>query len=219
MDLKRALKAAAYTTAKGAFGALLRPYFRVRVIGGENLPAEGGVLVAANHASFADPLVLGAFLRRRLWFIMAEEQYRKPVVHLFSRLMDVIPVQSGAAFQLAPIKKALSLLKGGRVVAIFPEGRRSGTGKLLPGQPGLGLLAARAQVPILPVAIAGMREAYPVGQKIPKPGRVTLYVGKPLTELSRLKPEDLSARVMNALADLLESNGHGDYLEASPAGG
>jgi hypothetical protein len=64
-----------------------------------------------------------------------------------------------------------------------------------------------------------MREAYPVGQKIPKPGRVTLYVGKPLTELSRLKPEDLSARVMNALADLLESNGHGDYLEASPAGG
>jgi 1-acyl-sn-glycerol-3-phosphate acyltransferase len=209
---------AAYASAKVFFGALLKPYFRVRVIGAENLPREGGLLVAANHASYADPLVLGAFLRRRLWFIMAEEQFRKPVVHLFSRLMDVIPVKAGAAFQLGPIRRALGLLKAGKVVAIFPEGRRSASGKLLPGQPGLGLLAGRAGVPILPVAITGTREAYPVGQRFPRPGKVRLYVGKPLTDLARLSPEELAERVMEAIADLLETHGHADYLDEAHAG-
>ncbi len=92
------------------------------------MPARGGFLLAANHFSFADPVILGSMLPRRLWFVMAEDQFEKPLLKSFSRLMDVIPVQAGAAFRLGPIRKCLSVLKAGRVVAIFPEGRRSSEG-------------------------------------------------------------------------------------------
>jgi 1-acyl-sn-glycerol-3-phosphate acyltransferase len=68
------------------------------------------------------------------------------------------------------------------------------------------------------VAITGTREAYPVGQRFPRPGKVRLYVGKPLTDLARLSPEELAERVMEAIADLLETHGHADYLDRAHAG-
>jgi 1-acyl-sn-glycerol-3-phosphate acyltransferase len=190
----------------------LVPFFRVRVVGRDNVPRRGGLLLAANHFSFVDPLVLGTFLPRRLWFVMAEDQFKKPVNHAFGRLMDVIPIKAGAAFKLAPIRKCLTLLKHGRSVAIFPEGQRSKTGSLLPAMPGLGVLAARSGAPILPVAIAGTREAYPVGQKFPRPGKVTLFVGQALKPAAGTPADEIAQKAMAAIADLLRSNGHGDYL-------
>src|SRR5512135_1791421 len=115
--VKPALKTLSYAFAKALSYPLMRLYFRVSVRGRDHLPKKGGFLLAANHFSFVDPLVLGAMLPRRLWFVMAEDQFDKPGVHLFSRLMDVIPVQAGAAFRLGPIRKCLAVLKKGRVVA------------------------------------------------------------------------------------------------------
>ncbi len=217
--MRRITKKISYLFAKVVFGALALFYFRVGVQNGKNIPGEGGFLLAANHFSFVDPLILGAFLRRRLWFIMAEDQFEKPLVHAFSRLMDVIPVKAGAAFKLAPIRKALKLLKQGRAVAIFPEGQRSSTGRLLPPQPGLGVLATRGGVPVVPVAIAGTREVYPVGRRFPRPGRVTLYVGEPLEDLAGLDPDEIGRRAMAAIADLLRSHGHADYVDQPDAAG
>ena len=127
--------------------------------------------------------------------------------------MDVVPVKAGAAFRLGPIRKCLSVLKSGRVVAIFPEGRRSNTGTLLPPMPGVGVLAARARVPVIPVAIAGTREAYPLGRRFPKPGKVVLLVGEPLSGLEGLSPDAVAQKAMDAIGDLLVQNGFGDYVE------
>lgn len=217
--MRRFTKKISYLFAKVVFGGLALVYFRVGVRDGKNIPKEGGFLLAANHFSFVDPLILGAFLRRRLWFIMAEDQFEKPIVHAFSRLMDVIPVKAGAAFKLAPIRKALKLLKQDHAVAIFPEGQRSSTGRLLPPQPGLGVLATRGNVPVIPVAIAGTREVYPVGRRFPRPGRVTLYVGEPLEDLAGLDPEEIGQRAMAAIADLLRAHGHSDYVDEPEAAG
>lgn len=208
------LKTLSYLFAKVLFTALFVPYFRVRVVGRANVPRKGGVLLAANHFSFVDPLILGCFMPRRLWFVMAEDQFVKPVVHAFSRLMDVVPVKAGAAFKLAPIRKCLSLLKHGKVVAIFPEGRRSKSGSLLPAMPGLGVLASRSGAPVLPVAIVGTREAYPPGRRLPRPGKVTLYVGQVLTPRRDAPADEVAASAMTAIAELLRSNGHADYLGA-----
>jgi 1-acyl-sn-glycerol-3-phosphate acyltransferase len=216
--VKPALKTLSYACAKALSYPLMLLYFRVRVRGGARLPRKGGFLLAANHFSFVDPLILGAMLPRRLWFVMAEDQFDKPGVHLFSRLMDVIPVQAGAAFKLGPIRKCLSVLRGGRVVAIFPEGRRSPTGRILPPMPGVGVLAGRAGVPVIPVAIGGTREAYPPGRRFPRPGKVTLVVGEPLTGLDALSPEEVARRAMDAIAGLLVANGYSDYVEATPCG-
>jgi 1-acyl-sn-glycerol-3-phosphate acyltransferase len=213
--IKSLLKKVSYALSKVFFGTLLGIYFRVRVRGRKNIPKDGGFLLAANHFSFADPLILGAFLPRRLWFVMAEDQFARPVVHHFSRLMDVIPVRTGAAFQLSAVKKVLHRLRRGHGVAIFPEGRRSQTGKLLPPLPGVGVFASRGGVPVVPVAIVGTREAYPVGCAIPRPKRVTLYVGEPLKGLGSLAPEAIAQRVMEAVAELLRRNGHADYVDGA----
>lgn len=211
-DFKSALKTVSYVGAKAFFWPLFRLYFRVRVKGGERVPPRGAFLLAANHFSFADPLILGCFLRRRLWFVMAEDQFEKPIVKTFSRLMDVVPVKAGAAFQLSAVRRILGLLKHGRAVAIFPEGRRSDTGGLLDPQPGLGVFASRAEVRVVPVAIVGTREAYPPRRRYPRPGRVTLHVGEPITFPRDTLPETIARRSMEAIAAILRDAGHSDYL-------
>jgi 1-acyl-sn-glycerol-3-phosphate acyltransferase len=213
--LKPALKTLSYACAKAILYPILLVYFRVRVVGRKRLPRRGGFLLAANHFSFVDPLVLGCMLPRRLWFVMAEDQFERPGLKSFSRLMDVIPIKAGAAFRLGPIRKCLSVLKRGHVVAIFPEGRRSQTGRLLPPMPGVGVLAGRAGTPVIPVAIAGTREAYPPGRRLPRPSKVTLIVGEPILGLEASSPEEVAGRAMDAIAKLLVTNGYGDYVETA----
>lgn len=213
--VKPALKTLSYALAKAISYPLMLLYFRVGVLGRAHLPRKGGFLLAANHFSFVDPLILGAMLPRRLWFVMAEDQFDKPGIRSFSRLMDVIPVKAGAAFRLGPIRKCLSMLRSGHVVAIFPEGRRSQTGRILPPMPGVGVLASRAGTPVIPVAIAGTREAYPPGRRFPRPGKVHLIVGEPLAGLDALSPEEVAQKAMDAIAALLVANGYSDYVEAA----
>jgi 1-acyl-sn-glycerol-3-phosphate acyltransferase len=210
--LKATMKFLAYLAAKAIFLPIALIYFRTGVKGRHRLPGSGGFLLAANHFSFADPLILGAVLKRRLWFVMAEDQFEKPIVKTFSRLMDVVPVRAGAAFRLGPIRKCLTLLKQGRAVAIFPEGQRSKTGGLLPAMPGLGVMASRSGAAVVPAAIVGTREAYPAGRRFPRPGKVRIYLGEPLRDLRGMDPDEVTQRVMEAIARLLKDNGHPDYV-------
>ena len=212
LRLKPLLKTVSYAFAKVGFTALFLPYFRVEVAGRRNLPRRGGFLLAANHFSYVDPLLLGCFLGRRLWFVMAEDQFEKPIVHGFGRLMDVVPMKTGAAFQMGGVKKILTLLKHGRGVAIFPEGQRSKTGGMLPPQSGVGVFAARARVPVVPAAIVGTREAYPPSSAFPRPGKVKIYVGEPMRFGEKTTPEEIASGVMEAIAALLREHGYEDYI-------
>lgn len=217
--VKEVLKTLSYLVAKAIMFPTLFLYFRVGVKGRERLPRKGPFLLAANHFSFVDPLILGAMLPRRLWFVMAENQFERPGLRTFSRLMDVVPVKAGAAFRLGPIRKCLSVLRRGRVVAIFPEGRRSNTGMLMPPMPGVGVLASRAGVPVIPVAIAGTREAYPLGRRFPRPCKVSLLVGEPLFGLEGLSADAVAQRAMDAIGQLLVQNGFEDYVESGASRG
>ena len=129
---------------------------RWKVEGAANLPPEGGVIVVANHRSYWDPVVLGAALRRRVYFMAKEELFKIPVFGILLRLLGAFPVRR-ESFDRRAFKVALDYLMRGRVVGIFPEGRRSHAGRLLSPQPGAVFLALKAGTPVVPVGLIGTR--------------------------------------------------------------
>jgi long-chain acyl-CoA synthetase len=185
---------------------LMRLVFRLRTIGLEHLPNEPWVL-APNHASFLDPLVLCAALgRRRLersyWGGWTGVAFANPVMRGVSRLGRVLPVdpERGAGSSLA---LAAAVLKRGNCLIWFPEGERSLTGKLLPFRPGIGLLLTRFPRPIVPVFIQGTFEAWPRGRLWIRPTPVTVTFGTPLDPRQLVgpgsPPEEAARRIVQAL--------------------
>ncbi len=175
---------------------------RWKVKGRTNLPPEGGVIVIANHQSYWDPLVLGAALPRRVFFMAKEELFRIPVFGTVLRLVGAFPVKR-ESFDRKAFKMALDYLMRGRVVGIFPEGRRSHTGQFLPPQPGAVFLALKAGAPLVPVGLVGTRGVF---------GRVTVRVGNPFFlysetgKPSRAEIEDGGAKITAAIAALTGAN-------------
>jgi 1-acyl-sn-glycerol-3-phosphate acyltransferase len=211
--VKERIKSLSYYIAKLLVGAFVYPYFRPQVIGRHNLPRKGAFLLAANHMSYWDPMILGVVLSRRIWFIMAADQFQRPIVHTFSRLMDVLPVErEGSGTLLRTIRRSVEFLQSGRAVGIFPEGRRSRTGRLLPPERGLGLISKQARVPVIPVAIVGTREAMPPGVRFPRPHRVTVIVGEPVDFPTPCPTKEKPRLTMEAIAEMMRKTGHWDYV-------
>lgn len=155
--------------------------FRFRVEGLEHYPA-GPAVIVANHPSALDPLFLAAAVPERVLFIAAEEFLSLPAVGWVIRTYGCITVRRGEV-DAGAIREALRALADGRKVVVFPEGRVSPQPSQ--GRRGAALLAARAQVPIVPVAMVGTGRAFPLGARLPRPARVTVLVGPPLP-----RPED-----------------------------
>jgi 1-acyl-sn-glycerol-3-phosphate acyltransferase len=169
--------------------ALLR--IRVEIEGAENLPRTPGVIVASNHLSIADPLLIsGAVQRlaaRRVRYMAKAEALGWPVLGRLLTAYGGFGVRRGQADREA-YRLALSVLGSGDWLGLAPEGTRSRTGALAEPKPGAILLAQRAGSTIVPVGIAGSERVWPVGAKLPRPfSRVTLRFGKPIT------PEELAA--------------------------
>lgn len=159
----------AYWLAWVLLQVLLPILRRWKVDGADNLPREGGAMVVANHQSYWDPLVLGAALPRRVYYMAKEELFRVPVLAWLIRVWGAFPVRR-EGFDRKALKTATDYLMRGHVVGIFPEGQRSHTGQLLPAQPGAAILALKTGVPVVPVALIGTRGVC---------GKVRVRVGKP----------------------------------------
>lgn len=159
--------------------ALLRLLFRFRVEGLEHLPAGPAVLVA-NHPSALDPLFLAAAVPDRLLFLAAAEFFALPAVGWAMRIYGCIPVRRGEV-DAAAVRGALLALEGGRKVAVFPQGRVTPHPNGRPGLRGAALLASRAGVPVVPIALAGTGRVFPLGAWLPRPGRVAVRIGPPLS--------------------------------------
>lgn len=156
---------------------LLKLLFRFRTRG-DPTPREGPLIVAANHASFLDPVVLQAGVGRRLHFLMTSLYYFHPLLNRYARAMRCIPVMEGKMNREA-LASGLEVLAAGRCVGVFPQGEIRPEGDLSGGMRGVALLAARARVPVLPVRIRGTGEALPKGGRVPRLVRITLHRGAP----------------------------------------
>jgi len=141
---------------------LFRPLFRVRRVGlASPLPARG-VLLCPNHQSYLDPALVQLVVRRHLMFVMTNDFYAVPFARGFFRLVGAIPVARGR-MAYRSMRRAAALLRLGRTVVVFPEGRLSLDGSLHRFQRGIGLLARRGRAPVVPVAIDGSLQAWPRG--------------------------------------------------------
>lgn len=154
-----------------------KAYLGFEVIGAENLPENGGVLVVPNHASNLDPTTIAAGLNREVHFLAKEELFTG-VLGKFLRKVNAHPLKRSGIDRTA-FRMCREILKQGHVLMLFPEGQRTKTGELLEAKPGAALIAAQANVPLVPAYISGTLESMPTGASFAKPGKVRVFFGKP----------------------------------------
>ena len=161
---------------------LYRMLWRVRVEGGERLPRQGPAILAANHVSFFDSVVLIMTVRRTLSFVGKVEYLDSWTTRRLMPAMGMIPVdRSDGRRAIAALKLAAGVLKAGSMFAIYPEGTRSPDGALHAGHTGVAYLSMATGVPIVPAGIVGTNRVQPPGTRVPRPFRpVTVRFGSPI---------------------------------------
>jgi 1-acyl-sn-glycerol-3-phosphate acyltransferase len=153
-------------------------WFRYRVEG--QIPDTGGLLVAANHASYLDIPLLGCGMKRRAWYLGRSDLFPVPVLNGILRSLGWIPVRMGRLDREA-FGKAISLIRAGEVVVIFPEGGRSRDGHLRQPKAGIGVIVSQTGCPVVPAYLKGTFDVLPTGARWPRCRQVTVRFGDPIT--------------------------------------
>lgn len=193
---------------------------RWKVYGREHVPPTGPVVLIANHIHLADPVLLMLAFPRHITFLAKEELFRMPFVGMIMRDGGMFPVaRAGSLQQLKDVmRQAENLLREGRVLALFPEGRRSHTGVLQPAKPGAAALSLHTGAPVVPVAIIGTEQLTRRWWWLRRP-RVTVTIGAPLhlstTEerLGRSESARLTTELMLSIARMLPPQQRGAYAD------
>jgi 1-acyl-sn-glycerol-3-phosphate acyltransferase len=177
-------------------------FFRVRVYGQNHVPAQGGVLIASNHQSYLDPILLGAGLERPLCYMARDSLFRHPLFGALIRRLNAFPVNQERP-GTAVIREAVRRVRAGWCLTIFPEGTRTFDGRFGRIRPGALVIAERGRVPMVPAVIEGAFEAWPRGGR-PRPGRISVLFGKPISveEQARLSRNELVERLQDELVTL-----------------
>ena len=163
-----------YTILKPILWVLFKLGLRLNVEGTENIPQEGPLVIASNHLSLLDPPVIGVAATRKVHF-MAKQELFVPILGDIYKALGAFPVRRGGADRAA-IKHGIDILKDNKVLAIFPEGTRSKTGKLGKAEPGALMMASKAMATIVPCCVMGT-DYRRQGRIWPK---VTVRFGKPI---------------------------------------
>jgi len=128
--------------------------FRIRISGQEHIPTSGGFILATNHRSNFDPLLVGSWSTRQMYFLAKKELFRNPVFGGLIRRTNALPVNRGAVDRDG-LKMCADVVHKGFGLTIFPEGTRSRTTEFLPAKPGIGMIACQAGCPIVPGYVHG----------------------------------------------------------------
>jgi 1-acyl-sn-glycerol-3-phosphate acyltransferase len=189
--------------------------YRVRAYGAENLPAQGGYVLAGNHVSYLDPMLLWCITNPPTHFMARDNLFSKPFIGWALPRLWSFPIARASADRTA-IARATNLLKAGEVVGIFPEGTRRAPGELEAGtseaHAGVAFIALRAGVPVVPVGISGTEDALPRGAKIPRFPQVTVRYGPPVCpeDFEGLdRKERLAAMTAEIMKRIAEARAHG----------
>ncbi|MEW6067245.1 MAG: lysophospholipid acyltransferase family protein [Nitrospirota bacterium] len=182
----------------------LKVFYRLKVIGLENVPDKGGVIIAANHVSYLDPPAIGVALKRQATYMAREGLFKIPVVGAFVKLFS-FPVRRDKP-QPSTIKEAVKRLRKGELIVMFPEGSRSADGKPVDVKRGIGIITTMSRVPIVPAFINGTEKALPVGAKFLRPAKITITFGHPVEiereETNKNMQEKISMDIMQAIKNL-----------------
>lgn len=191
-----------YAVGKHACWWTFRIGWRLHVEGAARVPPSGGVILAANHISLADPPLIGCSVRRSIHYLAKEELFRIPLLGWFISHTNAFPLKR-MEHDVSAFKHAQRLLERGEVVLVFPEGTRQRSSALGRAKPGVGMLAAKARVPIVPVLIQN-------SNRLRFFARVSVVFGAPLPAPLYASREDyqrLSDLVMERLRALQTHQG------------
>ena len=143
--------------------AVVRPvfylFYRVKIIGRENLRYDGSMMLISNHVSAVDPIFMHLVVKPKVYFMAKEELFHNPFLRVLIKSLGAFPVSRGKG-DLDAIKNCFKLIKQGKTIGIFPEGTRSKTGELLRFQPGVSMIAVRTHADILPVYLDGKMKIF-----------------------------------------------------------
>ncbi|MFI5381211.1 MAG: lysophospholipid acyltransferase family protein [Tepidisphaerales bacterium] len=168
--------------------------------GVRNVPRKGGVVLVCTHQSHVDPVLYAVNIKRQISYFAKAELFENRYFGAFIRSVHAFPVRRGEA-DIGAIKEAIRRVKAGHALVVFPEGTRSVDGAIKPLEPGIGLIARRAGVPVIPAVIDGSWKVLPKGAKFPRPQRVRALYGKPLP-INGLKPAEIVTLIEKTLRDL-----------------
>jgi 1-acyl-sn-glycerol-3-phosphate acyltransferase len=212
-----------YRTIRGVTTPLYRGLLRVTVEHRDRVPADGGVIVAANHISFFDSVALLQSIPRRAFFIGKAEYMNSWTTRRLFPAMGLIPIEREQARKaMAALEVAADVLVRGDVLSIYPEGTRSRDGMLHRGHTGVAQLALMSGAPIVPVGLVGTDRIQPIGARVPRPfRRATVRFGEPLDPAayggsSRRRRQMLTDDLMEAIRRLSRQPVSDDFASPEP---
>ncbi len=168
-----------YSIAHSILKIVAAIYIRLQTVGLENIPKQGGVILAPNHPSDLDSFVLGIAITRQLHTMGKEELFRKRFTEFIFRRLNAFPVKR-EQIDRESIRVAANVLKEGHVIDMYPEGTVSRDGFLQEPKLGTAFISLQAKAPVVPVAMIGIFNVMSKGQRFPRPHKVVIKFGKPL---------------------------------------
>jgi len=195
-----------FALIKAVLGPVVRLMFRTRVEGAGNIPVSGPVILAGNHLTFIDSMILPLVCDRQVFFIGKDEYVtgkglKGRLMAWFFTGVGMIPVdRDGARGGAAALLTGSRVLDQGKLFGIYPEGTRSPDGRLYRGRTGIARLTLMTGAPVVPFAMIGTDKLQPDGRGIPRSGKVTVRFGKPM-EFSRYDGMERDRYVLRAVTD------------------
>lgn len=181
-----------YRVGQAVCRPIMKVFYRYKFINNNSIPHEGAYIIASNHMSFSDPVLLGLGQRRRLFFMAKQELFKNKFFGGLIRALGAFPVERGAGDGKA-IKTGEDLIKEGNVMTIFIEGGRTKTGELMRPRSGCALVAQQMQVPVIPACITI------TGNPKHRFAKRVIHFGEPLTpEQLGLTPDGDRRQLKNA---------------------
>ena len=187
-------------------GPILKTVFRPWVVGEENIPRNGAVILASNHLSFIDSIFLPLVIERRISFLAKSDYFVGRTlggwaVKHFLLGTGMIPIdRSGGKASEASLNTGLRVLAQGNVLGIYPEGTRSPDGKLYRGRTGVARMILEGHAPVVPVVMIDTEKVMPIGSKIPKVRRIGIIIGEPL-DFSRFEGLEGDRFILRSITD------------------
>ena len=171
------------------------------VFGREHVPAQVGFIIASNHLSNLDPFLIGLAMRCRISYMAKDALFQNKILRFILNRVEAFPVRRESS-DIRAVRETLRRLKRGLPVVMFPEGTRKTSSGGTETQSGLGFLAVKGNVPVIPVYIGGSDKVLPPGAKFPKRNRVTVSFGKPLLFSKGQSYPEIVASIMEKIQEL-----------------
>lgn len=190
-----------YKLGKIFLSAFCNLYFSFEISGRENIPVKGGFLLASNHKSNLDPVILGVVSTRKLTFMAKDSLFKVPVFSWVLTHVNAFPVKRNTA-DTSALKSAIKRINSGGGLLIFPEGTRSESEETSKIQPGIGFIAAKTNAPVVPVFVSGTEVALPKGAKLIRWAKIKITFGKAVSYNKALPYQEIADRIMNNVRSL-----------------